>query len=284
MTSSLSTTEYRTLQCWTEGAVARVRLNRPDKSNALSGELLTELDHALSQIAEDRELRVTLFDGAGTGFSGGYDITPGGSVEQSKGNIVADWLRLKGNAQRWLRLHKHPKPTIAKIHGYCLAGGFEFSQACDLVIAAEDTRIGYPAVRAVGTPPFLIFPMIAQLRTVRRLLLTGDSVTGSAAVQLGLVNEAVPASKLEAAASRLAQRVACMPLDQLVLLKASLVRAYEIMNIDSITMSGVEFDAISHFGPVVQDFWKVAREEGMKAAVKRRDAPFEEPSTGGARS
>jgi enoyl-CoA hydratase len=274
MAETLGTIEFKTLQCWTEGAVARVRLNRPEKSNALNGELLGELDRALALIADDHELKVTLIDGAGRGFSGGYDITPGGSLEQSKGNIVADWLRLKGNAQRWVRLHKHPKPVIAKIHGYCLAGGFELAMACDLVVAAQDVRLGYPAVRAVGTPPFLIFPMIAQLRTVRRLMFTGDTVSGAEAVGLGLANEAVPVAELEVTASRLAQRVALMPLDQLLLLKASLVRTYEILGLDSIAMSGVEFDAISHFGPVVQEFWKVTREEGIKAAVQKRDAPF----------
>ncbi|MCZ7661737.1 MAG: enoyl-CoA hydratase-related protein [Thermoleophilia bacterium] len=267
---------YNTIEYWTEGPVARIRLNRPEKSNAMSAELLSELDAALARIADDEDVRVTLLDGAGAGFCAGYDITPGGSTDKSKGNIVADWLRLKGNIQRWVRLYKHPKPIIAKIHNYAVAGGFELAMACDLVVASDDCRLGYPAVRSVGTPPFMIFPLLAQMRVVKRMLYTGDTVSGAAAVALGFVNEAVPAAELEGTASKLARRVALMPLDQLLLLKSSVVRAYEILGLDAIAMSGVEFDAVSHFGPVVQEFWKVTREEGLKVAVERRDAPFRE--------
>jgi len=136
MTPDIAAAEFSTIKCWTEGAVARIRLNRPEKSNAMSAELLAELDVALAQIADNQDVHVTLIDGAGAGFCAGYDITPGGSTDKSKGNIIADWLRLRGNIQRWVRLYKHPKPIIAKVHNYCLAGGFELAMACDLVVAA----------------------------------------------------------------------------------------------------------------------------------------------------
>jgi enoyl-CoA hydratase len=268
------------LQATTDGPVARLILNRPRKANALSGELLAALDAALADVASDRSVKVVLLEGAGTGFSAGYDIEPGGAVEGSKADIVADWLRLRGNAERWMRLWRFPKPIVAKVHGYCIAGGLELATACDLVVAAEGTRFGYPAVRGVGVPPFMMLPFLVNARVVRQMLFTGDSVYGQEAVDIGLANRVVPLEELEDTARGLAERIALMPLEQLILGKASLLRTYEIMGVGPAALSGVEFDSISHFGPAVQDFWNRSREHGVREAVRVRDEPFDGGSSG----
>lgn len=268
------------LESVTQGPVARITLNRPSRANALDSELLEALDESLVSIASDPSVKVVVIEGAGRGFSGGYDITPGGSVEGSKKDIVQDWLRLRANAERWMRVWRFPKPIIAKVHGYCIAGGLELATACDIVVAADDTRFGYPAVRAVGVPPFMMLPFVVSSRVVRELLFTGDSVIGARAAEIGLVNRVVPSAQLEEAVAGVAARIALMPLEQLVLAKASLIRSYEIVGLGTAAVSGVEFDAISHFGPSVQEFWQRSRTDGVREAVRKRDEPFAEELNG----
>ena len=258
------------------GPVARITISRPGRANAMNADVLESLDQVLASVASDPTTKVAVIEGAGKGFSAGYDIEPGGSVEESKNDIVADWLRLRANAERWSRLWRFPKPVIAKVHGYCIAGGLELVTACDLVIATEDSRFGYPAVRAVGTPPFMMLPLLVGGRIAREMLFTGDSITGSEAVAAGLANRAVPAEELESEVHRIAERIALMPLEQLMLAKASIIRGQDILGYGPAMLSGVEFDAISHFGNAVQSFWQRSRAEGVKAAIRHRDEPFAE--------
>lgn len=257
-----------------KGSVGHIQLNRPDRANALSAELLAGLDSALAQFEADDDVKVVIISGAGDGFCGGYDIQPGGLLEASKSNPVLDWRRLHANAQRWLRLWRFPKPVIAQVHGYCLAGGLELVSACDFVVAADDSRFGYPAVRGVGVPPLMLFTLMMHPHALRRLLYTGDSLYGNDAVGAGLATEAVPLARLQKSVDDLAERIALMPLEQLLLAKASLVRTYDAMGVGQAALGGVEFDVISHFSGPVQNFWEVARRDGVRSAVRQRDQPF----------
>jgi enoyl-CoA hydratase len=271
------------LKRWLDDGVMRLRLNRPEKANSLDAQLLQELDDALAQVAQDDEVRVILIDAAGAGFSGGYAISPSPKPGAPAREMPDDWLDLRAKARRWLDLQRHPKPTIAKVHGYCLAGGLELAMACDLVVAARDASFGFPAVRAMGVPPFMIYPLLAPMRHVKRWLLTGDTIDGDRAFEWGIANESVAPEELEESALRLARRVALMPLDQLVMLKGSLVRAYEQMGLESVALTGVEFNAMAHRNPSVAAFRSLVQSEGFSAAVRHRDGPFEEaedrPST-----
>ena len=263
-----------------EGSIAYFRINRPKRSNSLDGEALTVLDHALSDAAADDNIRVLLFEGLGKGFCSGYDLAPTGAINIKTQTVTEDWARLQRNNDRWERIFSFPKPTVAKVHGFALAGGFELAMSCDLVIATEDARIGHPPLRSLGVPPFLVFPQVLGHRAAREMLLTGNSVSGKDAHRRGWITRAVPAEKLEEATAQVLRSLCSMSLENLRLIKTSLLRADMITGYRAVRAMGVEFDAVAHRAPSAERFWNNVDEFGLTAALRERDAPFEEWSYG----
>ncbi len=256
--------------------IASITLNRPDKLNALSIELQEELVQALKEVESDTDVRVAIIKGAGRAFSAGYDIEPGGTVAYRERTILADRSRLEAVAARWLSLWECSKPVIAQVHGLCLAGGTDMALLADVVVAAEDAKIGHPGVRGIGTQltqmwAYLVGPMRAKM-----LMLTGDTITGKQAAEWGLVAAAVPPERLEEEVLRLARRMAAIPVELLSINKLVINRVLENMGLKQSIRSACELDSISHFTPPVKEFWEILNSQGLKAALKWRDRDFED--------
>jgi len=260
--------------------VARVTLNRPDKLNALSGPLMKEMEQALIELDDAEETSVVIVRGAGRAFCAGYDITPAKGDTRAKArqnmDITGDRERLRRTVTRWFNaLWDLRMPVIAQVHGHCLAGGSELAMMCDLVVAADDARIGHPAVRSMGTPPTNIYPYLLGLRKAKEMVLTGEVLSGIRAAELGVVNYHYPADRVEAETLALARRIAKTPKEMLALNKMSVNKAFEVMGIRLGAHLGVEYDAMGHFTRTAFDFWEVAERDGLKAALDRRDKPYE---------
>src|SRR3712207_3726111 len=219
----------------TEDRLARITLNRPDKLNALSPELLADFEHALRTAEEDPSVRVVIVRGAGRSFSAGYDlVTPRRQSEYraaAQGERRSVW-RTRTNMVRvsdlYLYFWNMAKVTISQVHGYCIAGGCELAMMADLVIAADDARLGHPGTRGLGTSRTAAFwPVIIGMRRSKELLYTGDNVTGAEAAAMGMVNRAVPADQLDDTVIAMAERIANQASDSLALQKRSVNTYFE---------------------------------------------------------
>jgi enoyl-CoA hydratase len=280
--------DYEDILYERRGRIAIVTLNRPEKMNALSHNLRAELFDALKTAEADDGCRVAIIRGAGRAFSAGYDLAPSRSANPDLRSYVdtrsglpnvgpvhpgqGQWPQhlLSGYWQIW----ELTKPVIAQVHGYCLAGGSELATFCDLMFAAEDAILGYPPVRAMTSADLVYHPWHMSMRKARELLYTGDSVTGKEAVQLGWANRAYPAERLSKETERFAERIANIESDLLAMNKRGVNRAYEVMGIRTALASGADIQALSTFRPSGQEFGKIAREKGLKAALEWRDGPF----------
>jgi enoyl-CoA hydratase len=257
--------------------IARIILNRPEKLNAISDALRSDLEAACAEVESDRDVSVLIIKGAGRAFCAGYDIGPAGDALNAEltHTVSTDRERLLRSGERWLSLWSMPKPTIAQVHGYCLAGGNEIAGICDLVIAAEDAIFGQPNGRRLGIAPTLgLWPLLIGMRRTKELLFTGDSITGKAAAQIGMINKAVPADELEEETESLAARIALTPLDYLAVEKAATNRYFELMGIRTAVAAGAEYDTLYHATPTAKEFFNLVQEQGLKAALDWRDSPF----------
>ena len=237
---------------------------------------MTALDAALEDAAASADVHALLFEGAGPGFCSGYDLAPTGAINVKHQSAPEDWARLQRNNERWERIFSFPKPTVAKVHGYALAGGFELALACDFVVASDDARFGHPPIRGLGVPPFMVFPQVLGHRDTREMLLTGNSVTGKEARRRGWITRAVPREELDRATEEVLGSLRAMPLEMLRLLKASLLRADMIAGHRAVRGIGVEFDAVAHRGTAARKFWDDVDENGLRKALRIRDEPFTE--------
>jgi enoyl-CoA hydratase len=267
--------------------VATITLNRPEKRNALSPELLRDLHGALMEADDLLEVNVIVLEGAGKDFCAGYDIVGVYAQREAEKNEAASYRQtirafdddvwsLERNQDLANTLFKIHKPVIAKVHGNCLAGGVDIALHCDIVIAAEDARIGFPATRANGSPPNHMWIYHVGPQWAKRLLLTGDSLTGRDAAKIGLVLEAVPREELDAAVAELARRMSFVDADLLSAQKRIVNLAMELQGAMTLQRLAAENDARGHLsqGPRRAQFKADVAELGMKQAVKNRDAPF----------
>ena len=259
------------------GHVAAITLNRPEKLNAISDGLRADLEAALREAESDRDVRVIVIKGAGRAFCSGYDLTPGGPEDsrRSSRTLSTDRADLVRSAQRWMWMWSLPKPIIAQVHGYCLAGGNEIAGMCDIVYTAEDAVFGQPQGRALGIAITMgLWPIMMPLGKAKELLYTGDPISGKEAVELGLAARALPADRLDAEVRRLAERIAQTPVEYLGIIKGAANRYYELMNVKAAVEQGAELDAIYHAMPGYEEFARIAREQGLRAALEWRDQPF----------
>lgn len=241
---------------------------------------MREMQDALITLDDDPGVSCIILRGAGRAFCTGYDITPDKdgyrSAARRNMDIIGDRERLRRVVTRWFHaIWDLRTPVIAQVHGHCLAGGSELALMCDLIIAADDARIGHPAVRAIGVPPTNIYPYALGLRKAKEMVLTGDTLTGAEAARQGVINDCAPVDQLESVTLALAERIAQTPKEMLALNKQSVNKAYEVMGIRLGAHLGVEYDTMGHFTRTAFDFWEVAEREGLKAALNRRDDPFE---------
>jgi enoyl-CoA hydratase len=269
---------YETILYELRDRIARITLNRPEKLNAISWQMQQELQRALLDADRDPEVRVVVLRGAGRAFSAGYDIEPpraeGVTHAPTGYSMERDIWGLEQALSMRMTLWDMHKPVLAGIHGYCLAGGTDVAFLCDVVIAAEDAKIGYPPVRALGSPVNHTWTYLAGPMWTKRLLLTGDTITGAEAERIGLVLKAVPAERLDDELAGLAGRMALIDVDLLAANKRIVNTALELMGARTMQRMATERDAIARQSPVVRQFYEMAKEKGLKAALEWRDAPF----------
>lgn len=261
------------------GHIATITLNRPEKLNAISDGLRSDLEKALGEAELDGTVRVIVIKGAGRAFCAGYDLTPLGPEDTRRQNrtLPTDRVELVRSAQRWMSMWSLPKPIIAQVHGYCIAGGNEIAGMCDLVYAAEDAVFGQPQGRALGIAITMgLWPIKMPLDKAKELLFTGDSITGKDAAGLGLATKAFPGDRLNDEVRAITERIAKTPVEYLAIIKAAANRYYELMNIKSAVEQGGELDAVYHATPGYEEFGRMAREHGLKAALDWRDKRFED--------
>lgn len=271
----------------TDGRLAFITLNRPEKLNALSNDLRGELLHALKEAEADRSVGVIVLRANGRAFSAGYDLSPSRAAADDSRFVHPrsrlpdtgtthpahyDWSRhvLLANWTIW----ELAKPVVAQVHGYCLAGGTELASFCDFRIVADDAQVGYPPVRALGTMDIMWAPWHLPMTKAREFAYVGDSFSGRDMAAMGWATYAVPATDLAAFTERFARRMANIDNDLLMYSKRSVNRQYEAMGIRSGLMSGTDVEAMSKHRPAAQEWNRRLRDEGLKAALEWRDGPF----------
>ncbi|MER3419022.1 MAG: enoyl-CoA hydratase [Chloroflexota bacterium] len=271
---------YTTISYQVRNAIARITLNRPERLNAINRAMTAELGDAVARANADDTVRVLVLRGAGRAFCAGYDLAWGTEAEaraqrETAGiwDPVRDYIGMSRNVAAFVALWESYKPVICGIHGWCVGGGTDLALCADLIIAAEDARIGYPPARIWGTPTTVMWVYRLPLEHAKRLMLTGDAVDGVEAARIGLVSKAVPADRLDAEVEALATRLASIPANQLALSKLLVNQAYENMGLRTSQLIGTVFDGIARHTPEGIAWRELAIREGFKEAVRRRDAP-----------
>lgn len=280
----MTTTEttYTTIDVERIDAALRITLNRPEKRNALSFDLQDELIDAIDTAQRDKTVRVIIIRGAGPAFCAGYDITPRDPETYGGPYTVEDDVAMcVGIARRWSRVWDCRIPVIAQVHGYCVAGGTDLALHCDMVVAADDAKIGFPPVRAQGGPPTHMWVYHCGPQWSKRLLLTGDTITGAQAARIGLVLESVPAADLDEHVLSLAQRMANIGHDLLAHNKRVVNLGVELMGRSSMQVIGAIHDVLGHQAPEAFEFNRISRDEGLRAALDYRDGAFAADADGG---
>ena len=254
-----------------DGPVTWLVLNRPDRLNALNGALLDDLATALDATADDQPTRVVVIRGAGRAFCSGYDIERdedeiGGLHNRS---VVEDRRRLERNIEIFMRAWRHPKPVIAAVHGFCMAGGTQLATLCDLTVVAEDAQIGVPSIPVGGgyVSPMWV-PLVGPKRAKQMSFQSGHRITGETAAQWGWANYAVPADDLFDEAARLAHRIALTPGEVLTIKKAAINRAADITGWSTIMPLGAETDAFLHNTRSVQQLNELIMRDGLKETIR----------------
>jgi enoyl-CoA hydratase len=258
--------------------VATLTLNRPQRLNAITPQLVEDFDVALARALDDGDVRVVRLRGAGSAFCAGYDIGWGSASMQeaeegAPWDPIADYQMMRRFVDAYMALWRSPKPVVAQVHGYCVAGGTDFALCCDLIVCAEDCRIGYPPARVWGSPTTAMWMYRLGLERSKRLLLTGDAIDGARAVEWGLASEAVPAAELDAAGLALARRVALLPHNQAAMMKLLVNQAFEQMGLHTTQIIGTLLDGAARHTPEGTAFTQRGLAD-VRGAVADRDEPF----------
>ncbi|PKW16379.1 enoyl-CoA hydratase-related protein [Saccharopolyspora spinosa] len=272
--SALGLPEYRDIRIEHRGAISWIVLNRPDKANALSNAMLDEFSDALARLA-DAGGAIVGIRGEGKGFCAGYDVDQVGKPKAA--DPVADRERLARNVNRYLAIWDHPKPVIAAVHGYCIAGATQLCVFCDITIVAEDAKIGEPALPIGGgyIAP-LWAPLVGPKRAKELAFLPGNTIDGRTATEWGWANHAVPADAVVSTAEDMAERMARIPSDVLRIKKLSINRTMDVMGVRAAAAQVSEMDALLHLSPSVLELREWIGRIGLKAAI----AEFHKPTSG----
>jgi enoyl-CoA hydratase/carnithine racemase len=266
-------TDYQDIRVEHRGPISWIVLDRPDKANALSNAMLDEFSDALARLAYTGGPVIGI-RGEGKGFCAGYDIDQVGTPQAV--DPVADRDRLARNVERYLAIWDHPKPVIAAVHGYCVAGATQLCVFTDLTIVAEDARIGEPALPLGGgyIAP-LWAPLVGPKRAKELAFLPGNAIDGTTAVEWGWANRAVPAATLVETVEDLAARIARIPSDVLRIKKLSINRAMDAMGVRTAAVGVAEMDALLHLSPSVGQLRARIAEVGLKEMIAEFRRPPE---------
>jgi enoyl-CoA hydratase/carnithine racemase len=257
------------------GRVRRLTMNRERELNALNGELAGAISRAIRAAGEDDAVSVVIIRAAGRAFCSGYDL----NEDAGTGPLDAQhWHEeLRGSTERMLEIWDCPKPVIASVHSYCLAGGTDLMLACDLAVAADDAFFGYVDVRFGSGVVSMFLPWIVGVRTAKELLFTGeDRISADEALRLGLVNRVVPRDRLDDATLALAEEIAKNEPFVIQMTKRSVNRALDVAGFRQAMEANTELDALIETSdlPAREEFRRITTEEGLKAAIAWRDARY----------
>ena len=268
----------------TSGRVATITLNRPARLNAISLAMPGEIAAAVDLANRDDAVHVIVLTGQGRAFCSGYDLVdftesggeqPGsqlGAEGSGPWDPMADYYGMKQNTEHFMSLWRSYKPTIARIHGPAVAGGSDIALCCDLAVMAQDAVIGYPPARVWGCPTTAMWVYRLGAERAKRMLLTGDLVSGREAADMGLVLESVPAEQLDERVDALAARMAGVPKNQLMMQKLMINQAFHNMGLENTQMFATLFDGITRHSPEGVWFKQRAEAVGFKQAVAERDS------------
>jgi enoyl-CoA hydratase len=265
---------------------AYLTLNRPDRLNAITAEVARELRARVDQANADPDVHVIVLQGAGRAFSAGYDMKEyaeaGVDTQGEVWDPIRDFALMKHNTDDFFSLWRSLKPTVAKVHGYAVAGGSDIALSCDLVVMADDARIGYMPARVWGCPTTAMWVYRLGAERAKRMLLTGDTIDGRTAAAWGLVVESVPPEELDQKVETLTDRIASVPINQLAMQKLMINQAYDNMGLQGTQLLATLFDGITRHSPEGRWFQQFAAEHGFHEAVKWRDSGRPIPNGGGA--
>ena len=272
--------------------IARLLLNRPERLNAINDETPREIRAAVEWAQADDEVHVIVVEGAGKGFCGGYDLQRSAEgmgehpcqQEKDPWDPMVDYAFMKRNTEDFMSLWRCSKPTIAKVHGAAVAGGSDIALCCDLLVMADDARIGYMPTRVWGCPTTAMWTYRLGPARAKQLMFTGDVIDGRTAAAWGLANEAVPAAQLEAAVMKLAERIAGVPRSHLAMHKLVVNQVMLTMGLEQNQSLATVFDGITRHNPEGLWFRRYAQAEGFKAAVQWRDSGWPIPEGDEARA
>ena len=282
--------------------IARITLDRPERGNGLTATLVAELARAVELADLDPDVHVVVLAGNGKGFCGGYDLVESAEGQGSMGETDApagspldpavmaanhdpsrtwdpmvDYAMMSRNVRAFMTLFHCTTPVICKVHGFCVAGGTDLALCSDLLVIAEDAKIGYPPARVWGSPTTSMWAHRLGPQRAKRLLFTGDSLSGAEALEWGLAIEAPPAAELDERVEVLARRIAQVPTNQLAMMKVLVNQQVFGQGLHATQVLGTVFDGITRHTPEGYAFQQRAAEAGFRQAVAERDTPFGDP-------
>jgi enoyl-CoA hydratase len=285
----------------TGDGIARITLDRPERGNGLTPQLISELAACVEQADLDPEVRVLLLAGNGKGFCGGYDLVasaegmgdrgfgatapvPGSPIDPAviganhdpagTWDAMVDYGMMGRNVRSFMTLFHCSKPVVCKVHGFCVAGGTDLALCSDLLVIAADAKIGYPPARVWGSPTTSMWAYRLGPQRAKRLLFTGDCLSGAEALEWGLAIEAPAPEDLDERAEVLVGRIAQMPLNQLQMMKLLVNQSLYAQGLHQTQVLGTLFDGITRHTAEGYAFQQRAAEAGFRTAVRERDDPF----------
>jgi enoyl-CoA hydratase len=274
-----------TLRYAVDGRVARITLDRPERGNAITLDTPRELADCVERANLDPQVHVIALAGEGKGFCGGYDLVEfaeRGMPNHDPDEVwdpVLDWQMMGRNVRGFMSLFRSDKPVVCKVHGFCVAGGTDLALCADLLVIAEDARIGYPPARVWGSPTTALWAHRMGAQRAKRLLFTGDLIDGRTALEWGLAIEAPPAGELDERFEALVERIALTPVNQLVMMKLLVNSTLEAQGLAATQTLGTLFDGIARHTEEGYAFQRRAMEAGFKEAVRERDEPYGDSKT-----
>ena len=275
--------EFSTLKIDTDQndpGIARLLLNRPDRYNAINDDMPREIRSAVEWAEDNDDIHVLIVEGAGKGFCGGYDLAHYAESEfdhpcqqeSHPWDPMVDYRVMKRNTEDFMSLWRCSKPTIAKVHGAAVAGGSDIAMCCDLLVMADDAKIGYMPTRVWGCPTTAMWAFRLGPMRAKQMMFTGDTITGTVAAEWGLATVACSVDMLEAETLSLARRIAGVPRGHLAMHKMVINQVMLAQGLEQAQMSATVFDGITRHNPEGLWFRRYAQSEGFKAAIEWRDS------------
>lgn len=282
------------------GRIARITLNRPKQGNAITSAMPRELAACVERANVDPNVHVIALAGNGTGFCGGYDLgifaednwDRGDAAPDAPASVLdasvqranhdssrtwdpmLDYQMMSRNVRGFMSLFHSEKPVICKVHGFCVAGGTDMALCSDLLVIEDKAKIGYPPARVWGSPTTSIWVYRIGIEKAKRLLFTGDCLSGEEAVAWGLACECAPREKLDERFENLLERIARVPINQLIMMKLLVNQTVTNLGLHSTQVLGTVFDGITRHTAEGYGFAQSAKEHGFREAVRQRDEPF----------